>query len=149
MSKPSEDSAASRQEKDHAVAPRSTTPRSTAEQVSFLIALLILFGIIGSVGYLWVRDRNQSPPTLQVLTDSAEQRETSYYVPFTVTNIGGTTAETVQVIAELRVNNEIVEWGEQSIDFLSREEAVTGAFVFLRDPSEGELTVRVASYLIP
>lgn len=124
-------------------------PPSTAERVSFTIALFILFGIIGSVGYLWVSDRSQTLPILQISTDSAEQREASYYIPFTVTNLGGKTAETVQVIAELRINNEIVEQGEQSINFLSREEEVTGAFVFVRDPNEGELTVRVASYLNP
>jgi len=144
MSKPSEDSEESRQEKDHAVA-----PRSTSEQVSFLIALLILFGIIGSVGYLWVRDRNQSLPVLEISVDSAEQRETSYYVPFTVINFGGKTAATVQVIAELRIGSETVESGEQTINFLSREEEVSGTFVFTRDPGEGELTVRVASYLNP
>ncbi len=138
MSKPSKETA-SRQQK----------PRSTAEQVSFLIALLILFGIISSVGYLWVSDRNQSSPILEISTDSAEQREASYYVPFTVINLGGKTAATVQVIAELRIDSETVESGEQTIDFLSREEEVEGAFVFTRDPGEGELTVRVASYLNP
>ncbi len=122
---------------------------STAERVSFVLALAILIGIIGSVGYLWVSDRNQTPPALQVSTGDTEQRQASYYVPFTVTNLGGKTAATVQVIAELRVNNEIVEWGEQTVDFLSREEEAAGAFVFVRNPTEGELIVRVASYSEP
>ncbi len=123
--------------------------RSAAEQISFFIALIILLGIIGSVGYLWVSDRAQSPAVLQISTKSIEQREASYYLPFTVTNLGGQTAATVQVIAELRINNEIVEWGEQTIDFLSQEQEAEGTFIFVRNPDEGELTVRVASYSKP
>lgn len=128
---------------------RQSKSRSTAERISFLIALAILSGVIGAVGYLWVRDRNQTPPVLEISTDSTEQRQSSYYVPFTVTNLGGKTAATVQVIAELRIDSEIVESGEQTIDFLSREEEAEGAFVFTRNPSEGELTVKVTSYLNP
>ncbi len=123
--------------------------RSAAEQISFFIALIILLGVVGSVGYLWVSDRAQSPAVLQLSTTSIEQREANYYLPFTVTNLGGQTAATVQVIAELRINNEIVERGEQTIDFLSREQEAEGTFVFVRNPDEGELTVRVASYSKP
>ena len=123
--------------------------RSMAERISFLIALMILLGIVSCIGYLWVSSRTQSPSILEISTRSAEQRQTNYYVPFTVTNLGGATATTVQIIAELRVANEVVEWGEQTIDFLSRDEEAEGAFVFVRDPSDGELTVRVASYSEP
>ncbi|MEM8503860.1 MAG: TIGR02588 family protein [Cyanobacteria bacterium P01_D01_bin.1] len=131
--------------------PESAQPesRSTAERVSFLIALTILLGIIVSVGYLWVSDRNQTPPVLEISTDSIEQRKSSYYVPFAITNLGGKTAATVQIVAELRIDNEIVESSEQTIDFLSREEEAEGAFIFTRNPSEGELTVKVTSYLDP
>lgn len=123
--------------------------RSTAEQISFFVALMILLGIIGCIGYLWRSDRTQSPSILKISTHSLEQRQTNYYVPFTVTNLGGTTATTVQVIAELRIDNEIAEWGEQTIDFLSRDEEAEGAFIFIRNPNDGELTVRVASYSSP
>ena len=131
--------------------PNSNEPdsRSTAEQISFFLALMILLGIIGCVGYLWKSDRTQSPSILEISTHSLEQRQTNYYVPFTVTNLGGTTATTVQVIAELRIDNEIAEWGEQTIDFLSRDEEAEGAFVFIRNPNDGELIVRVASYSAP
>ncbi|MGB3672219.1 MAG: TIGR02588 family protein [Phormidesmis sp.] len=123
--------------------------RSAAERVSFFVALAILLGIVSGVGYLWVSDRNQSLPVLKVSTSRTEQRQADYYVPFTVTNLGGKTAATVQVTAELRINSEVVESGEQIIDFLSREEEATGAFIFVRNPNEGELTIRVASYSEP
>jgi uncharacterized protein (TIGR02588 family) len=123
-------------------------PQSPAEWVSFSVASAVLLGVLGTVSYLGVRDRNQQPPLLEV-TSSVEQRQDKYYVPFTVVNSGGETAEAVQIIAELRVNGELSEWGDQQIDFLSSQEEIKGAFVFTQDPQAGELTVRVASYIEP
>ncbi len=112
------------------------------------MAAAIVLAIFGGVGYLWTRDRNQDPPILQVTTE-IEQRQGQYYVPFTVTNAGGKTAATVQVMAELWVDGELVEWGEQQFDFLSSQEEAEGSFIFVRNPEEGELTVRVAGYQAP
>lgn len=122
--------------------------QSAAERISFLLATAVLLAILSGVGYLWVRDRNQEPPALEV-TSTLERREGQYYVPFTVTNIGGTTATMVQVMAELRIDGALVEWGDQQVEFLSSQEEATGVFIFTRDPAEGELTVRAASYQMP
>ena len=126
--------------------------QSPAEYISFAIACAILLSVLGTVSFLWVRDRNQQPPILQVtsaVTSAVEMRQGRYYVPFTVVNTGGETAEAVQIIAEMRVNGEVVESGEQYIDFLSSEEEAEGAFIFTRAPDSGELTVRTASYKLP
>ena len=124
-------------------------PRSPAEWTTFSIALFIVAAIVGLVIYKWVTQKNQ-PPVLSISSPS-EIREApgQFYVPFSVTNTGGETAESVQVIAELRVNGEVEEGGEQQIDFLASGEKEEGAFVFSRDPREGELVVRVASYKLP
>ncbi|MGB3294299.1 MAG: TIGR02588 family protein [Phormidesmis sp.] len=122
--------------------------QSVAERISFFVALAILLAILAGVGYLWVRDRNQDPPVLQV-TSKIEQRQGKYYVPFTVTNQGGETAAAVQVIVELRIDGTLVEWGDQRIEFLSSQEEATGSFILTQDPTLGELTVRVASYQTP
>lgn len=122
--------------------------QSVAERISFFIALAILLVVLGGVGYLWVRDRNQDPPALQV-TSRIEQRQGKYYIPFTVANRGGKTAATVQVIAELRIDGVLVEWGDQQIEFLSSQEEATGSFILIQDPTLGDLTVRVASYQTP
>ncbi len=122
--------------------------QSLAEWISFLISSAIVIGVLGAVGYLWMRDRQQQPPILEVET-TIETRQGKYYVPFTVTNAGGETAEAVQVIAELRIDSALVEWGDQQIDFLSSQEEAEGAFIFTRDPSAGDLIVRVASYKQP
>lgn len=124
-------------------------PRSLAEWVAFGIASAILSTIAGLVIYVWVSDRYE-PPAIS-LQRKSEVRETEgkFYVPFEVTNTGGETVESLQVVAELRVGNEIVESGDQQIDFLSKDEKEEGAFVFQRDPRRGELTVRVAGYKVP
>lgn len=122
--------------------------RSVAEKVSFFLSSVLLLAVLGGTVYLWVRDRNSDPPVLEV-SSRLEQRRGKYYVPFTVINQGEETATEIQVIAELRINGELVEWGDQRIDFLSRQEEAEGAFIFVRDPKAGELTVRVASYVMP
>jgi uncharacterized protein (TIGR02588 family) len=123
--------------------------RSPAEWTTFSIALLILAAIVGLVIYKWLTQKNQ-PPVLSI-SSSSEIREApgQYYVPFSVKNTGGETAESVQVIAELRINGDVEESGEQLIDFLASGEKEEGAFVFSRNPRQGELVVRVASYKRP
>jgi uncharacterized protein (TIGR02588 family) len=123
--------------------------RSPAEWTSFTIALGVLATIVGLVIYEWLTQSNE-PPVLSV-TRQSEIREApgQYYVPFSITNTGGETAESVQVIAELSINGEVEETGEQQIDFLASGEMEEGAFVFSRNPREGELVVRVASYKLP
>lgn len=123
--------------------------RSLAEWVTFGIASTILSVIAGLVIYVWVTNKYE-PPSIEI-ERNAEVRQTKgkFYVPFKVTNTGGETVESLQVVAELRVNNQVVESGDQQIDFLSKNEKKEGAFVFQRDPRQGELTIRVASYKIP
>jgi uncharacterized protein (TIGR02588 family) len=123
--------------------------RSPAEWLTFGVAALIVLLIAGLVVYDWI-SAPSSPPVIE-LTQSEEIRAEGgqFYVPFTVTNSGGDTAEAVQLIAELSVDGEVVEDGEQQIDFLAGKETQEGAFVFSQDPRQGELTLRVGSYQEP
>jgi uncharacterized protein (TIGR02588 family) len=123
--------------------------RSLAEWVTFSIATLILTVIVGLVCYTWVNDKHE-PPILSV-TNKQKIREVDgqFYVPFEIINNGGETAESVQIMAELKINNEVIETGEQQIDFLSTSEKEEGAFIFKTDPRKGQLTLRVASYKSP
>ncbi|MEB3357936.1 MAG: TIGR02588 family protein [Synechococcales bacterium] len=129
---------------------KQTGGRSPAEWLGFGIAVTILGGIVSLVGYLWISEDTQAPPQITVSrTEGIRQEPGQFYVPFTVTNRGGETAASVQVVAELRQNGEVVEAGEQLIDYLSRGEVEEGAFIFTQNPAEGELVLRVASYTLP
>lgn len=130
--------------------PPQQPPRSRAEWITFGIASLILAFIVGLVGYTWLDERQQQPPLLSILnTEQIRAANGQFYVPFTVTNSGGETAESLQVLAELRVDGAIVETGNLEIDFLSSGEKAEGAFIFSRDPRQGQLTLRVISYKLP
>lgn len=123
--------------------------RIPAEWITFSIASFIVAIIVGLVLFIWVTQSSQ-PPVLSITTEGeVRQAQGRYYVPFSVTNDGGGTAESVQVIGELRVNGEVEEFGEQQIDFLSSGETEEGAFVFNRNPAQGNLLIRVASYKLP
>ena len=123
--------------------------RTPAEWATFAIACFILFTLTGLVLYNWLT-KKQEPPIISV-TRNTPIRETQeqFYVPFTVTNTGGETAESVQIIAELRVNGEVLESGDQQIDFLSSGETQEGAFIFSRNPSQGQLILQSSSYKLP
>ena len=125
--------------------------RSLAEKVSFSISLFIVGIVIFLIAYSWVTGDN-SPPILSVTTESESNPRhigQQYYVPFTVKNSGGETVESVEVVAQLLYEREMQEVGRQQIDFLSRQEERSGEFVFSRDPKQGELVIRVASYKLP
>ncbi|MEC4804167.1 MAG: TIGR02588 family protein [Jaaginema sp. PMC 1079.18] len=123
--------------------------RSSAEWISFSIALALLGVVVSLIVYSWL-SQSYKPPILIVKTSPEfRQVEQQFYVPFTVTNEGGTTVQSVQVIAELWIDNQLQQQGSQEITFLSKGEVQSGAFIFNYDPSQGELIVRVASYQLP
>lgn len=122
--------------------------RSLAEWISFSIAIVIMAILLGLVFYSW-QNKEVQPPILAVKQASVRQLEGQFYVPFTVVNEGGKTVASVQVIGQLLIDEKIAEAGEQQIDFLSGGEKQSGAFIFTRNPQEGELILRVASYKLP
>jgi uncharacterized protein (TIGR02588 family) len=123
--------------------------RISAEWITIAISSLIVAVLIGLILLTWVT-KDDRPPILSITTPEAIRQEQGYYyVPFTVKNDGGGTAESVQVIGELRINGQVEEQGEQQIDFLSSREEEEGAFVFSRNPAAGDLVIRVASYKLP
>lgn len=123
--------------------------KTPAEWATFAIASFILATLVGLVLYNWLT-KKQEPPIISVTRNAAiMEQKGQFYVPFEVANTGGETAESVQIIAELRVKGEVVESGDLQIDFLSSGETEAGAFIFSRDPRQGELSVRSSSYLLP
>lgn len=122
---------------------------SIAERFSFSIAIFILVLLLGLVIYSW-RIQKHKPPVLTLTQrEMIRQEQKQFYVPFTVLNEGGETAQSVQVIGEFYSNGTVIEQGEQQIDYLSGGESASGAFIFSHNPQEGEVRIRVASYKLP
>jgi uncharacterized protein (TIGR02588 family) len=132
-------------------APDAQTPpkRNPAEWLTFGIASSILGGIIGLVIYLGINDKHQPPLISITQKDVIAKGNGQYYVPFEIVNQGDETAESVQILAELKTGEQTEETGEQHIDFLSSGETEEGAFIFTQDPSKGKLKIRVGSYKSP
>ena len=114
------------------------TQRTLPEWITLSISLSLLFSLIGLVVYDWFLTREE-PPIIEVNSPGKMRViNQQFYVPFEVKNEGGSTAEAVQVIAELKIAGEVEESGEQQIDFLSGGETETGEFLFKNNPQKGE-----------
>ena len=123
--------------------------RSKAEWVTFIVSSLILLVLVGLVIFDWAVNQDR-PPAFQIeVTQAARITDGRYYVPFAITNTGGRIARTVQITAELHIEGEPDETGEQQIDFLSGQERKRGSFICTHNPQAGELVLRVASYRLP
>lgn len=123
--------------------------RSPLQWLTFGIASTILITLVALVIFAEVKSQNRPPVlTVEVVTPFRAV-EDQYYVPFTVANQGGESAEAIQIVAELRLDGETDEMGEQQISSLSGGEEVQGSFVFSHDPEQGDLILRVASYREP
>lgn len=123
--------------------------QSLAEKVSFFVSLFIVATIVALIGYTWLSG-DTNPPTLSVIAGAdIREAQQQYYVPFTVSNFGGSTAESVEVVAQLLLDDGNIETGSQQINFLSRKEQRKGEFIFTHNPQQGQLTIRVASYKLP
>lgn len=127
----------------------SPQTRSPWKWLTFGLASLFLITLIGLVIYADFLNQNR-PPVLTVdIIEPFREVDEQFYVPFTVANEGGESAEAIQIVAELRLDGETDEMGEQQIDSLSGGEKVQGSFVFSHNPSQGDLVLRVASYREP
>ena len=128
-------------------------PRSRPEWVTFLVSCTVLAVIVVLIA-------SQAAGTLQPAAPTAERSgevrrvEGRFVVPVRVNNLGDEAAQNVQVIAELRVGD-VVETGDQSIDFLSGGDAVTLYFLFDNDPDaptrvgQPELRIEVSGFTEP
>ncbi|NJM72953.1 MAG: TIGR02588 family protein [Scytonema sp. RU_4_4] len=122
--------------------------RTLAEWLTFGAASFILTVVVSLVGYTWLNEKDE-PPVLAVNNKAIREVNEQFYVSFEVLNTGGETAESVQIMAQLQIDGEIEETGDMQIDFLSGGEKEQGAFIFKRDPRQGQLTIRVTGYKLP
>jgi uncharacterized protein (TIGR02588 family) len=110
----------------------SRLPRSRPEWVTFAVSCTVLAVTVALI-------MSQAVSTPQPAAPVAERRgavsrlEGRFVVPVKVTNLGDEAAQNVQIVAELQVGD-LVETGDQSIDFLSGGESETVYFVFDNDP---------------
>lgn len=123
-------------------------PHVTPELVTFAAVLTILLGLVGAIGYLWSQPRAPATLTVELVGDD-RLVGTQRYVTAQVANSGDETAEAVQVIAEMIVDDEVLATGEQFVDFLSGDETEEIVFIFDSGPPDVRIELRVAGYTVP
>ncbi|MDY6802385.1 MAG: TIGR02588 family protein [Cyanobacteriota bacterium] len=127
----------------------SDRSRNFAEWLSFSVAIFLVAILVFLVLYSWSKQENTPPIITLQIEEEVRREEGQFYVPFTVTNTGGTTAASVRVVGQLLIEGELEEAGEQEINFLSGGEEASGVFIFTRNPEKGILTIRVTGYKLP
>lgn len=123
-----------------------TPGRTPAERLSLLISMAVLSLLVGLVLYDWFSAGDEPPRLVVRQSGPVRQSGGQYYVPFSVANLGGKTAQAVRVEARLATESLT---GEQEIDYLAGGEREEGAFVFERDPAQGGVLLRVTGYRQP
>jgi uncharacterized protein (TIGR02588 family) len=121
--------------------------RSAAEWTTLAISIILILGLLALVTYVSMTGSNE-PPIVEArpLDQEIRHEGESYYLPVSVTNRGGRTAEEVVIQAELAGSDGSSEASEFTLDFLAGGETREGTAVFATDPLAGELTIDVASF---
>ncbi len=121
--------------------------RSTAEWTTLAISIILILGLLALVTYVSMTGGHE-PPIVEArpLDQEIRHEGESYYLPVSVTNRGGRTAQEVVIQAELAGSDGSSEASEFTLDFLAGGETREGTAVFATDPLAGELTIDVASF---
>ena len=129
---------------------RENDGRSTAENVTTTISILLIAILGGTILYEGYATGRSDPATLEVsvLTEQIEQRGDSYYVPVEIVNDGDQTVEEVAVSIELLDGEQVVAEGETVIATLGEAEAVKAVLVVSEDPTGLEIIASVVTYQI-
>jgi uncharacterized protein (TIGR02588 family) len=123
----------------------SAAPKSTAEWISLVVALITLLGFVAAILWLWVHQPT-GPPQFKVERGVVRNETGLFHLPVTITNIGGLAVGQVRVEGKL-TNEGREEIAVTTIDFLpvrAQEEVV---LVFRSEPSAA--VVQVVSYHQP
>lgn len=124
--------------------------RTGAERVTLVISILILVAIVSLA--FWANYKVSEDPPLVSAEPHLDQVRTTphgFYVPITITNTGGRTAQDVVITGELVTGEGEPETGDVTISFLAGGESEHAELIFSTNPADGELTVRATSYLEP
>lgn len=128
----------------------SSNKRTTAERITLAISALIIVGIVGLAAWSSSRVGDDAVViSVEAHYEKVREHDGLFYLPITITNTGGHTAQTVTVSGELDTGEGNPESADVSIDFLAGGEKEEAALIFSSDPSDGNLTIRPTSYMRP
>jgi uncharacterized protein (TIGR02588 family) len=118
--------------------------------VTSIISVLVIIGTFALAG--WANAHSgEGPPVIEVQAhmDRVRETESGFYLPITVENTGGLTAQDVVVTGELDTGEGEPETADIIIAFLSGSEKETAEIIFTSDPNEGDFTIGPTSFVNP
>jgi uncharacterized protein (TIGR02588 family) len=126
------------------------TGRSAAEWVTLIVSSLLVLGLVALTSYLYLTaPTDPAAVTVEPHLEQAYQSGSRFYLPVTVRNTGGQTAEEVRVRVTLTDAGGSAESAEFQIQFLAGGGTGRAVVSFGSDPRAGQLTAAVVSFLEP
>ena len=114
--------------------------------VTWISGLLIL----SIVGYLvWEGTRPFAPAEFQATVEEARPVGDRYHVRLRVTNTGRQSVASLEVVLELREDDEVVESAAAVLDWLPERSSRDLVLIVPRNPSDYTAVVRYRGYQIP
>lgn len=131
-------------------APQEGNGHSFAEWVTLAISSLLVLGLIAVTSYLYLT-ASSDPAAVTVQPNLTElyQSGNRFYLPVTIRNTGGETAEEVRVRITLTDPAGRTETSELQIQFLAGGGSSRAVAAFASDPRQGQLDAAVISFLEP
>lgn len=127
---------------------RQPSYTSKWEWVAAGLGLLIVLGMLGSIGYYGLTT-SQSVPAVRIEHAGTDAVPGGYVVRFRAVNSSSATAAALRIAGELRQGSAVVESGEAVLDYLPGRSERQGGFFFRQDPSRYELRLYPLGYVEP
>lgn len=130
--------------------PNAHVATTTAERITMVISLVILVSIISVA--VWSNERTgHAPPDIvvEVHMEDVREMDAGFYVPITITNNGGMTAQDLIVVGELDLGEDEPETADVTVAYLAGGETEAAEMVFSAHPEDGEFTIGPTSFLKP
>lgn len=117
----------------------------------WIVAALGALGFIFIIGYFGreAARGDATPPMVTVRVDSITASASGFTAHFEARNTGGSPASAIQLHAELREEQRLIEASQVRIDYLAAGSMSRGGFFFSRDPRAATLTARATGFLEP
>ena len=122
--------------------------KNPLEWAVFVVSAILVLGLL-AVLVRAAFDRTSGPADLRVELGTPQRQGSSFRVPVSVRNEGGTTAEEAKVEVVLRSGETEVESAELLLGFVPAGSDRKGSVIFTRDPSCCEMTARPVGFESP
>jgi uncharacterized protein (TIGR02588 family) len=123
---------------------------SFAEWVTLAVSSLLVLGLVALTSYLYLTaSTDPAAVTVQPSLSDVYQAGNRFYLPVTVLNSGGKTAEEVRLRVTLTDAAGHTETSDFQIQFLAGGGSNRAVAAFGSDPRQGQLDAAVVSFLEP